>query len=96
MFQWILVILGAALLLYAGLVALLALFQERLLYFPTRGMVDTPASAGLAYETVHFSAADGAPLTGWFVPAPNSRRVLLFFHGNGGNISYRVQSIAQF
>ena len=38
---------------------------------------------------------DGVTLHGWFI-AGRSSRVLLFFHGNAGNISHRLDSIRQF
>ncbi|NIM70493.1 MAG: alpha/beta fold hydrolase, partial [Xanthomonadales bacterium] len=40
--------------------------------------------------------ADGVRLHGWFVPAPGARSTLLFLHGNAGNISHRLDSIAIF
>ncbi len=80
-----------------GLVLLLAfIFQERLLYFPLRSMAVTPAAAGLEFEEVWLTTGDGVRIFGWYVPAAGSRRALLFFHGNGGNISHRLDSIAQF
>ena len=43
----------------------------------------------------HIEASDGVTLHGWFI-AGRSKRVLLFFHGNAGNISHRLDSIRQF
>lgn len=80
-----------------GLGLLLAfILQERLLYFPLKTIGATPAAMGLAFEDVWLETEDGVRLAGWFVPADNSQRVLLFFHGNGGNISHRLKSLAQF
>ncbi len=81
---------------YVGLLTLLYLVQERLLYFPVRQLVTNPGRVGLNYEEVQLTTADGVRLAGWFVPAANSDFVLLFFHGNGGNISHRLDSIEQF
>lgn len=55
----------------------------------------TPATFGMAYEDVHIEASDGVALHGWFI-AGESARVMLFFHGNAGNISHRLESIRQF
>lgn len=55
----------------------------------------TPATAGLTYEDVAFSAEDGTALHGWFIPGQADRPVLLFFHGNAGNISDRVDNLAR-
>jgi len=89
-------ILAIILILYLGLALLLFLFQNNLIYFPTRAIATTPAAIGLAYEEVRFRAEDGVELAGWFVPAPNAASTLLFFHGNAGNISHRLASIELF
>jgi fermentation-respiration switch protein FrsA (DUF1100 family) len=89
-------ILAAAVGLYVAVVALAYVFQERLLYFPLRSLAATPASIGLAYETVSIETEDGLKISGWFVPAERARATLLFFHGNAGNISHRLDSIATF
>ena len=49
--------------------------------------------AGLAYEDIYFKTADDIELNGWFIPAEGARKTLLFFHGNGGNISHRLDSL---
>jgi fermentation-respiration switch protein FrsA (DUF1100 family) len=36
---------------------------------------------------------DGIQLTGWFIPSPNPRATILLSHGNGGNISHRLDKI---
>jgi fermentation-respiration switch protein FrsA (DUF1100 family) len=81
---------------YAGLVALLFFFQSRFVYFPVRTITVTPAAVGLAYEDIHFRSEDGVELHGWFIPAENAKGVVLFCHGNAGNISHRLESILVF
>jgi len=90
-------------LLCAGLYGLLVLgvyiFQARLLFFPDqpgRHHVQVPTDIGLHYETVRILTADGVTLDGWFVPADKARGVILFFHGNAGNISHRLDSLRIF
>jgi fermentation-respiration switch protein FrsA (DUF1100 family) len=73
--------------------AVVYFFQDRLLYFPSSEMAGTPALSGLEFEEVYFRAADNTPLHGWYVPAQGARATLLFCHGNGGNISHRLDSI---
>ncbi|MBI2320942.1 MAG: alpha/beta hydrolase [Chloroflexi bacterium] len=51
------------------------------------------AGRGLGYEEVWLTASDGVRLHGWFVPGPRDL-VWLWLHGNGGNISHRVENIA--
>ena len=81
---------------YVSIAGWLYFAQESLVYFPGRTLVATPAQAGLAYEPVRFTSADGVALSGWYIPAPKSRGTLLFSHGNAGNISHRLESIRQF
>lgn len=82
--------------IYLGLVALVYLVQDRLVYFPQSTLTATPADYGLQYEDVSLEAGDGVALHGWYVPAGEKARTLLFFHGNGGNISGRLETIALF
>jgi len=70
-----------------------AALETSFIFFPMRGEVMTPARAGLAYEEVDFTAADGTRLHGWFVPGREDRPALLFCHGNAGNISHRVDNL---
>ncbi len=84
---------------YGVLVLVLFFFQSRLLYLPnlpSREIIATPDSVGLAYEPVTLITDDAVTLDGWFVPARQPRGVLLFFHGNAGNISHRLDSLKIF
>ena len=55
-------------------------------------LIGTPADYGLEYEEVWFTAADGVKLHGWWVPKEGAP-VFLWFHGNAGNISHRLDNI---
>ena len=85
---------------YLLFLALVFLTQHRLLYFPDtpgRAVTASPRDIGLDYEYVRLRTEDGVTLHGWFVPAAkDAQGVLLFFHGNAGNISHRLDSIRQF
>lgn len=94
----IILILGLGGLLYAAVAVYVWKFQARFVYFPNepgRSLDVTPADIGLDYSDVRFDAADGVCLHGWFIPADNGP-VLLYFHGNAGNISHRLDSIRFF
>ena len=73
-----------------GVLALMFFLQSRLVYFPDGQIIATPGTRGMAYEEVSFEAADGVQLAAWYVPAEAGRGVVLFSHGNGGNISYNL------
>ncbi|MDJ0654682.1 MAG: alpha/beta hydrolase [Xanthomonadales bacterium] len=83
---------------YLGLLLLIFLFQDRLLYLPSVGsrtIVHTPARLNLDFEDVWLRTDDGVLLHGWWVPGTGDRTVL-FFHGNAGNISHRLEFIDLF
>lgn len=70
--------------------------QPGMIFFPARGLQATPADWAMSYEDVSLKSADGIELHGWYIPAPRAERVVLFLHGNAGNISHRGESIAIF
>jgi fermentation-respiration switch protein FrsA (DUF1100 family) len=65
---------------------------ERLIFVPDSVLVGTPKQWGLDYEDVEFSTADGVRLHGWYVPGTRPE-TLLWFHGNAGNISHRLDNL---
>ncbi len=79
-----------------GFLIILYFFQSRFVFFPSSEIEATPKDIGLTYESVEIEASDGVKITGWFVPAQNARGTALFFHGNGGNISHRLDSLRVF
>ena len=84
---------------YLLLCLYLYFMQEKLLFYPDTGgrdLVDKPSDIGLQFDTVQISTSDNIWLYGWYIPAERSRATLLFFHGNAGNISHRLDSIRIF
>ncbi|MGH7765839.1 MAG: alpha/beta hydrolase [Candidatus Binatia bacterium] len=67
--------------------------EEKFIFFPIAGIERTPRDVGLAYEDIFFTTADGVRLNGWHAPYPGARITLLWFHGNAGNISHRVDGV---
>jgi len=83
--------------LYVAISAYVYIFQSRYLYFPnipTRELQTTPADIGYDYDDVTIRTADDQELNGWFIQRDTPRGTVLFFHGNAGNISHRLDSIA--
>jgi len=70
--------------------------QSHMIFFPTTGLEQTPAHWGFEYEEANFNTEDNIQLHGWYIPQAKSEHVLLFFHGNAGNISHRRESIEMF
>ena len=63
------------------------------LFYPERTLAARPDQLGMAYEDQWIEAADGVKLHAWWIPAPRPKAVLLFFHGNAGNISHRLDNL---
>jgi len=83
----------ACLIFYTGMLLLVYFLQDRLLYFPFKDMETTPAVIRLPFEEVNITTSDSEKITAWWIPAQNERGVLLFCHGNAGNISHRLDTI---
>ncbi len=66
------------------------------IYFPEAEIRPVPEQLGIAPQWEFFNTDDGVRLSAWFVPAPNARGVILFFHGNGGNVSHYAHDLAIF
>ena len=82
---------------YVGIAVLVFALQGRLLFFPDRQLAATPASFGLPFEDVGFQSEDGVALHGWYLPAQDaSRGTVVFFHGNGGNVSHWLPAVLPF
>lgn len=78
------------------LLTLIYFFQSRLIFFPEQDIMMTPADLNLPYEDVFLNTGDGTRIHGWYVRHNRPRATLLFFHGNAGNISQRLDSVERF
>lgn len=67
--------------------------EQKSLYHPYKSIEATPQDIALDYEDVNVTTADGVKLNGWFIPSDMPRATILFSHGNGGNISHRLEKI---
>ena len=84
---------------YAVLAVALFFYQPNLLYFPdmpSREIKATPRDIGRGFEVLTLTTRDDEQLDAWFIPADPARGVVLFCHGNAGNISHRLVSIQLF
>jgi pimeloyl-ACP methyl ester carboxylesterase len=108
--RWLLgaVALTVAAAALCGWCALCLLFWQgswQLLYHPASAITRTPASAGLAFDSVGFAATDagGPRLKGWWIPAapdpaPSaafSRLTVLYLHGQDGNLGDTVDALVR-
>lgn len=86
-----LILLGLAL-----LNVILYFRQPSMVFIPYKKLTQTPLDWGMKYEEVYLNNTEDIRLHGWFIPAAASEQVVLFFHGNAGNISHRGESIEIF
>jgi fermentation-respiration switch protein FrsA (DUF1100 family) len=87
MLKWLLII---ALVGYCGLLLLVYLGQRALQYFPERARTP-PAAAGLPEaEEVVLDSSGGERVIVWHIPPRGEKPVVLYFHGNGGSLRFRV------
>jgi uncharacterized protein len=61
--------------------------ETSLIFAPTRYPVGDWNPQGLQFEDVHFQSSDGTKLHGWYVPQENPRAIILYCHGNAGNLT---------
>ena len=81
---------------FAVLILLVRFFEGSFIYFPTKypaGRWDA-GIYGLDAEDVYLSARDNVRVHGWFIPAEDAPHTVILFHGNGGNLTDRIEKLA--
>jgi len=66
---------------------LVVLIEPKMTFFPHKQLTRTPADFGVPYEEHLITTIDGESLCSWFLGRANPTAYIVFFHGNGGNIS---------
>lgn len=61
--------------------------ESAMTFHPVRLTADQRVSPPNGAEEVWFTARDGTRLHGWYFPSQQNSRTIIYFHGNGGNIS---------
>ena len=69
---------------------------SRFVFFPSARLESTPAALKLSFQDITLTTADNVRLHGWYIPASYVRATVLFFHGNGGNMSHCLDTIKIF
>jgi uncharacterized protein len=89
-------ILGSALAAYGAIVGGLYVFQRHLLYLPDGTHPQLGEFAALGVREKRIETADGLSLLSWYLPPPEGRPVIVYFHGNAGHIGYRAERLRHF
>jgi uncharacterized protein len=71
----------------AALTAFVRWLEPRLAFFPFPGEAETPRDFAVAYEALTIETTDGERLRAWLLTGPAPRARIVYFHGNGGNLS---------
>ncbi|ETV85902.1 hypothetical protein, variant 1 [Aphanomyces astaci] len=106
--SWLQTLVVSSAALAVGLLGILYVYQEKLLYFPSMPGVSRlttenpegyrhPNEYGIDYEDVFIPCADGIKIHAWLMkqPQPTTVPTIVFFHGNAGNIGYRLPNAAK-
>ena len=81
-------------LVLVGLKLLVWWCEPRIAFYPIRGVQETPAALKLPFTDVRIPTGDGETLRTWWLEAPSPGAQVVFFHGNGGNLSLWLGAIA--
>jgi pimeloyl-ACP methyl ester carboxylesterase len=71
----------------AALTALVRWLEPRMAFFPFPGEDETPRGAGLPFDALTIETSDGERLRAWAIHGPEPKARIVYFHGNGGNLS---------
>jgi pimeloyl-ACP methyl ester carboxylesterase len=70
-----------------ALALLVRLVEPSFAFFPLAGQTVTPRDLGLDFEPLTITSSDGERLQAWRLPVDTARAHIVYFHGNGGNLS---------
>ena len=66
---------------------LVGALEAKLVFFPYRGEDQTPAALGIPYHSITLTTTDGERIVGWQLEPAKPIADVVYFHGNGGNLS---------
>lgn len=66
--------------------------ERHFIFFPERSFLSEPSEWGMNFKDVYFTASDGVKLNAWLINAGDDAPMVLWFHGNAGNIADRIEN----
>ncbi len=75
--------------------AVVWLLESRMAFFPLRGEQTTPGQRGIPYRDLTLTTGDGETIHGWMLEHPTPRAHILYWHGNGGNLSIWLEPLVE-
>jgi fermentation-respiration switch protein FrsA (DUF1100 family) len=79
---------------YLGVILVLLFLENALVFHPVRATEDWCDPPNSLVRDVELASADGTRLHAWWCPCDNAEGVVLYCHGNAGNLSHRAQEVA--
>jgi len=73
--------------LIGALTLMVRAIEPQFAFFPAAGEDVTPRDFGKRFDALTIPTADGERLHAWHLPAESPRAHIVYFHGNGGNLS---------
>jgi fermentation-respiration switch protein FrsA (DUF1100 family) len=80
-------LLASFIIALVALTVLVRWVEPRVAFFPSPGETETPRDFGVPFEPITIDTRDGEHLRAWLMRAPSPRARIVYFHGNGGNLS---------
>ena len=78
---------------YLACMGVLMLLEESLIFFPSPYPEGDWEPHGLDLEDAWFTSPEGLRLHGWYAGREDPRAVVLFCHGNAGNVTHRAETL---
>jgi len=81
---------------YAAVCLYIYMAQDRMFYFPTKDFAVNPDDYNLEFQDIFINVGQDETIHAWYFPYsqnPDSAKTVLFCHGNGGNISHRIETV---
>jgi uncharacterized protein len=73
---------------------LVVMVEPRLVFFPSRGEDRTPVDLGIRHTAIRIATTDGEQLAAWLLEPEQPIADVVYFHGNGGNLSVWLPVLA--
>lgn len=87
-------LLAAAILGGLVLKGVVSAAESKLVFFPDQGEEENPASLGIPYSSIRIDTEDGERLVAWQLEPERPMADIVYFHGNGGNLSLWLPVLA--
>ncbi|MBI5117675.1 alpha/beta hydrolase [Candidatus Poribacteria bacterium] len=66
--------------------------ERNFVFYPERSLAYSPREWGMEYQDLYFTTPDGVRLNAWLIKPSRDAPMVLWYHGNAGNIADRVEN----